>query len=206
MAAIVIRLQETREPTKKNVQGSRYDSATRLHADVRFAASAPDRPPIARHHSLSARDGSMQQTRRHRTTPTGVGISIRPFARSQRRLRHHCEVYVPGLYLRFHIEDLRESVRFPAPSLRSVSRPNRGDLNTRNPLLTRSPTFLISPRSPLPFGSFSKPSGSKRSTGSFSENPPYPTFDRLLLPAASSCDSATDQCLKLASYGSAIVP
>jgi len=65
--------------------------------------------------------------------PAGAGISIRPFARSQRRLRHHCEVNVSGLHLRFPVENLRESVRFRALPLRSVSRPIRGDVNARHP-------------------------------------------------------------------------
>ena len=139
--------------------------------------------------------------------PAGAGISIRPFARSQRRFRHHCEVYVPGLYLRFHTENPRESVRFPAPPLRSVSRPNRGDLNTRNPFSAP----ISSAPDPSPASTplrvfFRKPSGSKRSTGSFSGSPPCLTFDCLSLPAASSCDSATDRRLKLASPGSTIVP
>jgi len=78
---------------------------------------------------------SVRTTRPHRTQHlAGAGISIRPFARSQRRLRHHCEVNVPGLHLQLHVGNPRESVRFPALPLRSVSRPNRGDVNTRNPL------------------------------------------------------------------------
>ena|SRR5580704_12220155 len=103
---------------------------------------------------------------------TGTGISIRPFARSQRRFRHHCEVYVPGLHLRFHIENLGESVRFHALPLRSVSRPNRGDVNARNPLL--APIFHVPDLSPISTPLqvlFRKPSGSKRSTGSISGSP-----------------------------------
>jgi hypothetical protein len=81
------------------------------------------------------RNQRVQTARPHRTSASaGAGISVRPFARSQRRFRHHCEVYVPGLHLRFPVRKLCESVRSPAPSLRSVSRPNRGDLFARNPL------------------------------------------------------------------------
>jgi hypothetical protein len=110
--------------------------------------------------------------------PAGAGISIRPFARSQRRLRHHCEVNVPDLYLQFPIRDYREPVRFRTLPLRSVSRPNRGDVIARNPFsasISDAPDF--SPIStPLQVLS-RKPSGSKRSTGSRSGNPPYLTFD-----------------------------
>ena len=64
----------------------------------------------------------------------------------------------------------------------------------------RSPTFLIYPPVSTPLRVlFRKPSGSKRSTGSISGSPPHRTSDCLSLPAASSFDSAADQCLKLAS-------
>jgi len=66
--------------------------------------------------------------------PAGAGISVRPFTRSQRRFRHHCEVRAPDLYLRFHAENHSESVRSLTPPLRSVSRPNRGEIHARNPL------------------------------------------------------------------------
>jgi hypothetical protein len=122
--------------------------------------------------------------------PAGAGISVRPFARSQRRFRHHCEVNVPGLHLRFHIRKLCESVRSPAPSLRSVSRPNRGDLYARNPLSASiSNVPDLSPVSTPLQVLFRRPSGSKRSTGPISGSPPYRTFDSFLLPAASSFDS-----------------
>jgi len=132
--------------------------------------------------------------RPHRTQhPAGTGISIWSFARSQRRFRHHCEVNVPDLYLRFHVEYPRESVRSLTPSLRSVSRPNRGEINARNPFF--APISNAPDLSPVstPLEVFlRKPSGSKRSTGSFSGSPSHPTFDCPLLPAASSCDSTTD--------------
>jgi hypothetical protein len=132
--------------------------------------------------------------------PAGTGISIRPFARSQRRFRHHCEVDVPGLHLRFHIGNPRKSVRSLAPSLRPVSRPNRGDINARNPF--SAPISNVPDLSPVstPFQVlFRKPSGSKRSTGPISGSPSYRTFDCSSLPAASSFDSTSDRRLKLAS-------
>ena len=107
-------------------------------------------PPVTRHRRFSASDGSRLPARTPRLRHTGAGNSIRPFARSQRRLRHHCEVHVPGLYLRFHAENRCGSVRSPAPSLRPVSRPNRGGVNaeTRFPLPSSTPRTF--PRSPLP--------------------------------------------------------
>ncbi len=142
---------------------------------------------------------SNQHISRRTWHPVGAGISIRPFARSQRRFRHHCEVNVPGLHLRFHTEDFCESVRFPALPLRSVSRPNRGDVNARNPF--SAPAFNTPNSSPIstPLQAFfRKPSGSKRSTGSKPGSSSHQTSDCPLLPAASSCDSASDQCSKLA--------
>jgi hypothetical protein len=124
---------------------------------------------------------------------------MRPFARSQRRFRHHCEVNVPGLHLRFHTEDFCEPVRSLALPLRSVSRPNRGDVNARNPF--SAPLFNTPNSSPIstPLQAFfRKPSGSKRSTGSKPGSSSHQTSDCPLLPAASSCDSASDQCSKLA--------
>ncbi len=71
----------------------------------------------------------------HRTQHlAGAGNSKRPFARSQRRFRHHCEVNVPGLPLRFHAEYLPKPVRSRTPSLRSVSKPIRGEFYIRYPL------------------------------------------------------------------------
>jgi hypothetical protein len=139
--------------------------------------------------------------RPHRTQhPAGAGISIRPFARSQRRFRHHCEVNVPGLHLRFHVGNPRKPVRSQTPSLRSVSRPNRGDLNARNPFsapISNIPD--LSPVSTPPRVLFRKPSGSKRSTGPISGSSSYRAFDCFLLPAASSFDSTSDRRSKLAS-------
>lgn len=124
----------------------------------------------------------------------GAGNSIRPFARSQRRFRHHCEVKVPGLHLRFPTGNPRESVRLPAPSLRSVSRPNRGDIHARNPL--SAPISNVPALSPAPTPLqvlFRKPSGSKRSAGPITGSSSCRTSDCLSLPAASSFDSAADQ-------------
>jgi hypothetical protein len=98
-----------------------------------------------------------------------------------------------------HIEDFRESVRFPALPLRSVSRPNRGDVNARNPF--SAPVLNTPNSSPIstPLQAvFQQPFGSKRSTGSKPGSSSHQTSDCPLLPAASSCDSASDQCLKLA--------
>lgn len=125
--------------------------------------------------------------------PAGTGISIRPFARSQRRFRHHCEVNVPGLHLRFHIRNPREPVRFLAPSLRSVSRPNRGAINARNPFPAPISNVPESSPASTPLQVlFRKPSGSKRSTGSRFRKPISPDARSLLIPATSSFDSATD--------------
>jgi len=70
----------------------------------------------------------------------------------------------------------------------------------------RSPTLPIFPRSPLPFG-FSSESPPDRSVQPVPDagSPPCLTSDSSSLPAASSCDSATDQCYKLALPCSAIV-
>jgi hypothetical protein len=87
---------------------------------------------IARRRRLSACVGSGQQP--HQTSHlAGAGISERPFTRPQRRFRHHCEVDVPGLRLRFHTTNRRESVPLPAPSLRSVSKPTRGEILAGSP-------------------------------------------------------------------------
>jgi hypothetical protein len=83
----------------------------------------------------------------------GAGISVRPFARSQRRFRHHCEVYVPGLHLQIHVRCYYGTVRFPALPLCSVSRPNQGDVNAWNPFSAPSLTLPGNPRSPLLFRS-----------------------------------------------------
>ncbi len=87
--------------------------------------------------------------------PTGTGISARPFARSQRRFRHHCEVKVPGLRLRFHAEAIRGSVRF-SQLLRSVRfRGRSGAISTPEPVIRsvlprpRSGSGLHSPSGPF---------------------------------------------------------
>jgi len=137
---------------------------TRVHGTIQrpvcmptFASRRddPDQRSTARRHCLSARSGSLLQTHPHRTRrPAGAGISIRPFARSQRRFRHHCKVNAPGLHLRFHTESSRESVR--SQLLRSVRFRGRNRAastpGTRYSLLL--PMFPLCHGPPLPFGSF----------------------------------------------------
>ena len=87
---------------------------------------------IAHRRCLSACAGSMPQP--HSTShPAGAGISERSFARPQQRFRHHCEVNVPDLRLRFHATNSRESVRLSTPPLRSVSRPIQGGIFAKSP-------------------------------------------------------------------------
>lgn len=151
---------------------------------------APNKRLIARRSCFSALPRVIATSTSYRTQHlAGAGISMRPFARSQRRFRHHCEVNVPGLHLRFPIENICEAVRFMAISLPSVSRPNRGDVNARNPFF--APVFdspNSCPVSTPPSGLFRKPLGSKRSTGSKPGSSSCQTSDGLLLPAARSYD------------------
>jgi len=77
-----------------------------------------------------------------------------------------------------HTGNPRESVPSLAPSLRSVSRPNRGDFYARNPL--SAPISSVPDLSPIstPLQAlFQRPSGSKRSTGPISESSSHRTFD-----------------------------
>jgi hypothetical protein len=111
--------------------------------------------------------------------PAGAGISERSFAHPQQRFRHHCEVNVPDLRLRFHATNFRESVRLPTPSLRSVSRPIRGEILARSPFSAPiCGALAVSPAS-TPLRVFSKPSGSKRSTGSTTRSSSPETPDGL---------------------------
>ena len=162
--------------------------------------SAPDERPVARHRRFSACDGSQQPARPQRTNTlpepeSRYGLSLAhndAFATIARSMFLACT-------FAFHVRNPREPVRLPAPSLRSVSRPNRGDVNARNPFsapLSNTPNS--SPISTPLQAFFRKPSGSKRSTGSKPGSSSHQTSDCPVLPAASSCDSAADQCLKLA--------
>jgi hypothetical protein len=118
---------------------------------------------IARRRRFSACAGSVQTPDRT-SHPAGAGISERPFARPQQRFRHHCEVNVPGLRLRFHTTNCRDPFHSRLP--RSVR--FRGRYGAQSSPEARFPrqfaALLQSPRHPLPFGLF-EPSGSKRSTG-----------------------------------------
>jgi len=116
---------------------------------------------IARQRRFSACAGSVQLLQRP-SDPAGAGVSERPFTRPQQRFRHHYEVNVPDLRLPRRTAHLSESVRSPAPSLHSVSRPIRGRDPRRETRFSR--LFAALPqywRHPLPFGSY-RPSGSKR--------------------------------------------
>jgi hypothetical protein len=66
---------------------------------------------------------------------TGTGNSKRPFARSQRRFRHHCEVDAPGLPLRFRAKELPKPVRSRTPPLRAgFEKPPQGEISALHPL------------------------------------------------------------------------
>lgn len=124
---------------------------------------------------------------------TGAGISVRSFTRPQRRFHAISESMLPSLHLRFPAEYLRGSVRYQAPSLRSVSRPTRGVILAQYPFPALVSGALVSSaslRSPL--GTLA-PSGSKRSTGIHHVKLVLPGFDFRLLPAAISFDFAPAQ-------------
>jgi len=82
---------------------------------------ASDSGFAARRHRFSACAGSVQRTLPHEHLSTGAGNPGRPFARSQRRFRHHCEVDAPDLPSYFPARRRHRFVRFrtPCPSRRT---------------------------------------------------------------------------------------
>jgi hypothetical protein len=112
--------------------------------------------------------------------PAGAGISERSFARPQQRFRHHCEVNVPDLRLRFHATNSRESVPLSTPPLRSVSRPIQGEILAKSPFPAPICGALAASPASTPLRVLFKPSGSKRSTGSATRSPSPETPDCLL--------------------------
>jgi len=150
-------------------QGSRYDSATRLHADVRFAT----RCSLINSSSLSA--AAFQPATGHSNQHILVGLSTLPEPESRYglSLAHNDAFATIGRSMFLACTFVSTSKTFADPFdsrlFRSVrfSRPNRGDVNARNPF--SAPFFDTPNSSPIstPLQAFfRKPSGSKRSTGS----------------------------------------
>src|SRR5579863_9416138 len=142
----------------------------------------------ARRRRLSVPSGSMQKTRLQYPHPAGAGNSERPFARPQRRFRHHYEVNAPDLRLRFHAGVSSRTRSTESSSARFGFEADTGRILHLRPVvradLRRSCDAI---RSPLPFRLF-QPSGSKRSTGFTTTSSPHLTPDCLSLPATRSFD------------------
>jgi hypothetical protein len=140
---------------------------------LRSRLDAPESVPFAlRRGLLSLRRVSATDKSSVDSHLAGTGISERPFARPQRRFRHHCEVNAPGLRLQFHTENCHEAVRLPTPALLDGFEAVSGRNRRRQPVFrSLFPALSRLPRHPLPFGSLEKPSGSKRSTGYTARSP-----------------------------------
>jgi hypothetical protein len=121
---------------KKNVQGSRYDSATRLHADVRFATGrsgstvyrSPPLPFGAWRVIASDTSSSDSASRRSRNLDTAfrsLTTTLSPPLQGQRSRP------APS----FPHRKLPRIRSIPTAPLRSVSRPKQGGINAGNPLL-----------------------------------------------------------------------
>jgi hypothetical protein len=117
-------------------------------------------PFIAHRCSFSVAPGQCHK-RTSKIHPAGAGNSKRPFARSQRRFRHHCEVGAPGLPLRIRVKSLPKPVRSGTPPLRTGFEAGTGRNQYPGPVVWVDPQRSRDLcRSPLPFRSI-KPSGSK---------------------------------------------
>jgi hypothetical protein len=195
-------------PGNKNVQGLRYDSATRLHADVRFAARCSG---LTAHSSPSPLLGGRRVIAVSACTPRVlIGHSILPEPESRYGLSlAHNDAFATiarSTFLACTFVSTSDTLANPFDSrlFRSVRfRGRTGATSTpgiRYP--RRSPTFPIFPRSPLPLRSsfWENPPDQSVQPAPISGSPPHQTPDSPLLPARLPFDLLTDQRLKLASF------
>lgn len=156
----------------------------------------PDYSLTARRRRFSACAGSLRQTRPHRTSvpcrSRNLGTAFRSLATTlSPPLRGQSSWPAPSLPPR-KLPRVRSIPGSFAPSgfeAEPGRDPRPEPVSRVNFQCSRSLPGLHSPSGPL-----TKPSRSKRSTGPISGSSPRWTPDCLSLPAASSFDSAPDQC------------